>query len=323
MRLTPFCTDKVLELGIFAKIFRRPRIEEVFDAMAQRSLTCTQWNWACVAGHSTLPQVVLTDTARTVVRAAASSGVRIAAISATFNLIEPVARERGLALLPAQARAAVSVNCDLLTLCTGTRDRVDMWRYHPDNQTPEAWLDMIEGLRQASRIASHYGVRLAIEPETANVVCDAKSAERALRELGRDGDAVSIILDAANLYKPPIDPRAHPEIINDAVARLGSYISLAHAKDIAAPRPLTLRNSSIENYTHIAAGTGILPYTHYLTALLSAPAALTAAANGRRLPLILHDLEEGQVPDSVAFVRQAMEAASMKQCEGAYLAACI
>jgi sugar phosphate isomerase/epimerase len=48
-----------------------------------------------------------------------------------------------------------------------------MWAYHPDNRLLEAWNQMIEGLRMVSRIARRYGVRLAIEPETANVICDA------------------------------------------------------------------------------------------------------------------------------------------------------
>ena len=312
LRIQPnFFPDQILELGIFAKTFRRSRIEEVFDAIAHYGLRCTQWNWTCVPGFSSLPDVVPAETIRTVRRVAASSGVHIAAISATFNLIEPVARDRGLARLPALAEAALLVDCDLLTLCTGTRNSADMWAYHPDNRTAEAWSEMMEGLRQAGRIAARYGVRLAIEPETANVVCDAASAEQALRELGSQSQHFSIVLDAANLYKPPIDPRAHPEVIDDALARLEKYVSLAHAKDIANPAQLTHGNAGREHYTHTAAGMGVLSYTRYLGALLTTPAVMTAAANGHRLPLILHGLDEEQVPNSVAFVRQSMEVAVM------------
>ena len=110
-----------------------------------------------------------------------------------------------------------------------------MWAYHPENQSPEAWNDMVDALRQVCRIASGYGLRTAIEPETANVVCDARAAERVFEELGPDAGSLSIILDAANLYRPPADPRTHYGVIDDAVARLGKYISLTHAKDIADP----------------------------------------------------------------------------------------
>ena len=96
-----------------------------------------------------------------------------------------------------------------------------MWSHHPDNDTPEAWIEMLDGLRKACRIASRYGVQLAIEPETANVVSDAFRAEQALRELGSKGHSVSVILDAANLYQSPVDPRTHPEVIDEVLARLG------------------------------------------------------------------------------------------------------
>ena len=98
--------DDVLELGIFAKIFPGSSIDGVFDAIAQHGLSCTQWNWSCVPGLTTLPDRVTAETARAVKHAAARSGVRIAAISATFNLIDPVARERGLALLPRRIHKA-------------------------------------------------------------------------------------------------------------------------------------------------------------------------------------------------------------------------
>jgi len=300
--------DDVLELGIFAKTFRRPSVDGVFEAIAQHGLSCTQWNWACVPGLSSLPERVSVEACAQVKHAAASSGVRIIAVSATFNLIDPVARDRGLALLPAQAEAAISLDCGLLTLCTGTRNRADMWTHHPDNGTDEAWREMLDGLRTACRIAQRYGVRLAIEPEAANVVSDALRAERVLRELGPDRHSVRIILDAANLYQPPVDPRAQPEVIDDALARLGTHMSLAHAKDISDPASSLPGGDLVEHYTHTAAGHGILPYGSYLNALLHTPAVLERAQSGERLPFILHGLTEDEVLGSVAFVRDSMKA---------------
>ena len=302
--------DDVLELGIFAKTFRRPSVDGLFETIAQHGFRCTQWNWACVPGLSSLPHKVTLKTRRAVKRAAAASGVRIAAISATFNLLDPIARERGLALLPAQAEAAIAMDCNLLTLCTGTRNQADMWTHHPDNDTEEAWREMLGSLHRACRIASRYGVHLAIEPETANVVSDAVRAERVLRELGSDSP-VRVILDAANLYKPPVDPRAQPEVIDEALARLGKYMSLAHAKDISDPAPHSLGDRALEHYTHTAAGSGILPYGHYVDALLHTPAVLERAQAGQRLPFILHGLTEEQAAGSVAFVRKSMEAFSV------------
>ena len=180
----------------------------------------------------------------------------------TFNLIQADQRKRALAQLPELADAALAIGCDLLTLCTGTRHPTDMWAYHPGNESPGAWAEMIDGLREASRVASRSGVRMAIEPETANIVADAIKAQRALAELGPDGERIRIILDAANLYRPPIDPRRCPDVIDDALVRLTPFLGLAHAKDIADPGAVgtTGTESNPEHYTHVAAGTGILPY---------------------------------------------------------------
>lgn len=306
MQRSHFNADKVLELGIFAKTFRRPSIEQIFDAIAACGLSCTQWNWSCVPGLSSLPESVPAEITRSLRRAAFDSHVRICAVSATFNLIEPTSFKTGLSRLPELAKAADAIGCDLLTLCTGTRNPNDMWAYHADNQLPAAWLDMMDALRQVSRIARRCGVRLAIEPETANVVCDARAAERAMRELGEDGDAFSIILDAANLYRPPSDPREDYATIDEAVARLGERIGMAHAKDIADPDIAVPSSDGVDGYIHVAAGTGILPYPHYLAALMRTPRALAARTHGKPLPLLLHGLVEEQVPASVAFLRERM-----------------
>jgi sugar phosphate isomerase/epimerase len=302
--------DQCLELGVFAKTFRRPSVNEIFDTIAGHGLSCAQWNWSCVPGLPSLPESVPAEVLQSIRSAAASSGVNICAVSATFNLIEPKAFRMGLSRLPELARAANAIGCDQLTLCTGTRHPNDMWTYHPANRLPDAWNDMIDGLRQVSRIAQRYGIRLAIEPEAANVVCDAEAAERALQELGADGEILSIVLDAANLYRPPLDPREDGAIIDDAVAHLGERISLAHAKDVADPALAPTSGNDAEGYGHVAAGTGILPYPRYLEALLRTPKAIAAAANGKRLPLILHGLEEAQVPASIEFLRECMSAAS-------------
>jgi len=307
METTIISPELALEPGIFAKTFQRDSVDEVFDAIANHGLTCTQWNWTCVRGLSSLPEAVSRETARAVNRAAFRTGIRIVAVSATFNIIDPVERERGLARLPALAEAAVAVGCDLLTLCTGTRHPTDMWAWHPDNHTQAAWTDMIDALRRASRIAHRYGVCLGIEPETANIISDAAHATLAFHELRLDSLPFSIVLDAANLYQPPADPRRHPEVIDDAVSRLGDYITIAHAKDIAAPQEP--HGALPSHYRHVAAGTGILPYPQYLASLLKSPAVQDEVKSGGRLPLVLHGLDETQVSKSVAFLRESMKAA--------------
>jgi len=93
-----------------------------------------------------------------------------------------------------------------VTLCTGTRDRENMWLAHPENRLPEAWADLLETMQGALAAAAETGMALAIEPEHANVVSDAGRA-RALLDALQAGDRLRIILDPANLWVPALPRR--------------------------------------------------------------------------------------------------------------------
>lgn len=308
--MNPSTIDDVpLELGVFAETFRRARVEETFDAMARHGFTCTQWDWAAVPGLESLPFAVPREVARRVGRAAAGSGVRVAAVSMPFNLVRRADVERAIAQLPAFADAAQAIGCDLLTLCTGSRHPSDPRLPHPANDSAEAWADMIDGLRTLSRLAWRAGVRLAIEPSTSCVVATATRAQRALRELGTDGDQIWIVVDAANLYRFPIDPRRHPGFIDDALVRLAPLVAVAHAGDIACPdSSMDTGFPGCDSYVPVAAGTGILPYAVYLAALVREAPRGTAARDSDRVPLILEGLQEDEVGAAVAFLKARIAA---------------
>jgi sugar phosphate isomerase/epimerase len=169
-----------------------------------------------------------------------------------------------------------------VTVCTGTRDPDDMWRAHPDNARPEAWRDTVDSLAAALPIAERHGVTIGIEPEPNNVVRDARAARRLLGEL-RSAN-LGIVIDAANLVSAGGLATQRP-VLDEAVSLLGDHIVLAHAKDIRADGTL------------VAAGRGGLDYEHYVRRLAHA---------GYDGPLVLHGLDEQEVPASAAFLRAAM-----------------
>ena len=290
-----------MRLGVFAKHISRATPEELFDAIARFGLDCTQFNAACLATPS-LPERIDDALWNRAARAARCTSVKVVALSATFNLLD----ENKLRLasnferLELLARGAVILGADLLTLCSGTRNQQDMWAYHPENRSPAAWQEMVNAVQRALEVAVKYDLNLGIEPEVANVVSDANDGMRLIRELG--SNRIRIVFDPANLYLPPADPRQDGHVITDALALLGDHIAIAHCKDIAAPvapvgRAAKYRPSETV-YSHVAAGTGILNYRHYLAEL-------------RRLvstdvPLILHGLSQEQIPRSVAFVRRCL-----------------
>jgi sugar phosphate isomerase/epimerase len=274
----------VISLGIFAKTFPRPTLEENLDAIRNHGLGVVQYNLAC-AGLPSLPERIEPRLAHQIGAAAASRRITLAAVSGTFNMIDP-SRERrdaGMRRLGQLAGACALLGTRIITLCTGTRDPDDLWRGHPANGRPDAWADLLKAMEQALAIAEEHDLWLAVEPETANVVDSPARARRLLDELG--SPRLKIIIDPANLFHVEDLPHQRP-ILDAAFDLLGPDIVLAHAKDVRVVAGTV---------HHVAAGTGVLDYAHYLTLLRQVP-----------VPLIVHGLAEAEVGRALAFLRGAL-----------------
>src|SRR5262249_32665929 len=205
-------------------------------------------------------------------------------VQGTFNMShpDPELRRDGLRRLAAIAGACPQLGTSKIHICTGTRDRNNMWRHHPDNDSPGSWRDMAAGVRVGADIARQAGVVLAFEPEVNNVVDSAHKARRLLDEI--DSPALKVTFDAANLFHAGELPRMG-EILDEAFALLGKDVVLAHAKDL----------DHDGDAGHQAAGHGKLDYDRYLALL---------HRHGLPGPLLLHGLTEAQVPGCVAFLRE-------------------
>ena len=269
------------ELGIFAKTFARPTLDANLDAVAAHGLGVVQYNMAC-AGLPSMPERIAPDLAQRIRVAAAARGIRIAAVSGTFNMIDPLAERRrsGLRRLRDLAGACAALGTSTVTLCTGTRDPDDKWRAHPANGTPDAWADLLAAMVEALAIAEEFDLQLAVEPETANVVDSAAKAQLLLQELR--SPRLKIIIDPANLCHVEDLPRQR-DILDEAFDLLGPHIVIAHAKDVR------VEDGAIR---HVAAGSGLLDYEHYLALLRHMP-----------VPLIVHGLAETEVDASLVFLR--------------------
>jgi sugar phosphate isomerase/epimerase len=271
------------QLGIFAKTFTRSSIDSNLEAVRSHGLDVVQFNMAC-AGLPSLPRHIDPDLAQQIGQAAAAHGIRIAAVSGTFNMIDPVVERRheGLRRLHELASHCAALGTRMITLCTGTRDAEDMWRAHRDNASRDAWIDLFAAMDVAIAIADEFDVDLGIEPEIANVVCSPLAALRLIHEMR--SPRLKIVLDAANLLDVgDLAPRRQRAILDDAVEILDEYIVMAHAKDVRA----------IDGeIAHVAAGTGVLDYDYYLHLLA-----------GLEVPLVVHGLSEFEVPRALEFLR--------------------
>src|SRR5262245_6986074 len=108
-------------IGIFAKTFPRPTFEENLDAVRAHGLGVVQYNLAC-AGLPSLPDRVDPRLAQQIGAAAAARRVTLAAVSGTFNMIDPVRERRdvGIRRLGQLAGACALLGTKIITLCTGT-----------------------------------------------------------------------------------------------------------------------------------------------------------------------------------------------------------
>ena len=280
-----------MTLGIFAKTFARPTVEEVFAAVARHHLRCVQFNFAC-AGLPSLPDEIEPELVKRIRKSAAEHRLAIAAVSGTFNMIHPEAKRRrdGLRKLGVIAAASEPIGATLVTLCTGTRDLETIWRRHPDNDSPEAWRDLTVSMTKALTIADKHEITLGVEPETGNVVSSARHARRLLDEM--KSPRLKIIMDAANLFHPGDLPRME-QILDEAFDLVGGDIALAHAKELGPDGQAG----------GLVLGTGALGWARYVSLLRS------VKFDG---PLIMHGFEERDVAASVKFLRNKLSPTSSR-----------
>jgi sugar phosphate isomerase/epimerase len=275
-----------MRLGIFAKTFPCPTLAETLDAVVASGIDCIQFNFAC-AGLPSMPEQVTPESARQMGSEIKKRSLAVAAVSGTFNMIHPDARKRedGLRRLAVMAAACRPLGTSTITLCTGTRDAENMWRHHPQNDSPEARHDLLASLSAALKIAEEFDLTLGIEPETANVIRSARKARQLLDEM--KSPRLKIIFDAANLFQPGELPRQR-EILDEAFELLGSEVIAAHAKDVREEHGVM---------KHVAAGKGDIDYNYYLSKLRE------AQFSG---PIVLHGLEPAEVNECAAWLREKL-----------------
>ncbi|NBD25438.1 sugar phosphate isomerase/epimerase family protein [Paenibacillus glycinis] len=273
-----------MRIGIFAKTFKRDSLAETLDAVRAHGFASMQFNMAC-AGMASMPERYDEAVALRVREEAAGRGIAIEAVSGTFNMAhpDPAARAEGLARLEHLAAMCVHMDVRIVTLGSGSRDPLDMWKAHPDNRSAEAWRDMLDCMARALPIAERHGVVLALEPEAANVVNDARSARRLLDTL--QSRHLKIVFDAANLVAGR-DCASWSGTLQEAADLLAEEIVLAHAKDIRA--------GAGSEPAFAAVGQGDLDFAGYLRLLR------TAGFDG---PLVMHGLEEREAAGSLAFLQ--------------------
>ena len=223
-----------MNFGLFSKLLPEKDPRANFSHILETGYSCTQFNFSTM-GLPTVPEAEVDILlCRSVRNAQAETGISIPVISGTCNLIAPDTTERkkaveGVIYLIA---ACERMGIPRVSLCTGTRDTADMWKFHPDNASPEAWSDLEESLSVILDRTAGSGVSICIEPEKANVVSDPRKALELLKEMG--SKRIELIFDAANILSGT-EESVRDDVLKNAFGMLREYVSLFHMKEIYSP----------------------------------------------------------------------------------------
>lgn len=265
-----------MHIGLMEGTIRRETLEETLDAVVAQQIYFLQYH-VSKGGTST----------ESIRQAIDDRGIKIVALSGTYNMIDPNVqkREAGLRMLRYVAEQCQALGASVITLCTGSRNPHSMWRAHPDNNSEPAWKDLVQSMEKALEAAEEYEVTLAIEPEVSNVIDSAQKARRLLDEM--QSPYLKVVMDGANIFHKGELPKMR-DILDEAFALLGGDIVLAHAKDL----------DQDGEAGHLAAGTGLLDYNQYLRLLKEC---------GYDGAIVLHGLSEEQVPYCVNFLQEKID----------------
>jgi sugar phosphate isomerase/epimerase len=294
-----------MQLGIFAKTFPRPTLEQTLDAVVGHGLTHVQFNMSCM-GLATLPDKLDEGSCVWISQTLQERGLKMAAISGTFNMVDPNGSrlENNLRRLEVLAEACRWLDTRIITLCTGSLDSHDMWKWHPDNSRKSTWERLVETMRAAAAIADRHEVTLAFEPEINNVVSSVMRARRLLDDVDSpwlkvvidpanllnagDLDRLGEILSEASLFVRGRSARVESltkgrlvSILEEALDWLGGDVVVAHAKN-----PPNIKEDAWWPF-----------YRHYLAALQDM---------GFAGALVMHGLSEDEVGPRAAFLREML-----------------
>ncbi len=275
-----------MRLGVFSRGFNRSSTELVFDAVIASGIKDIHFSLP-VADTTMLADTIEEIGAKTIRTLCEEREINIASISGTFNAIHPdtQTRKREIGGCIRLIKMAADLGTTLISLSTGTRNPQNMWLWHPENNTGEAWKDLLKTLEILLAAATEYCIDLAIEPEPGNVIDSAAKARLLLDEL--DCPALKIIIDGANLIGDQPECRM-AEIFDNTLELLASETVMAHAKEIPKAPDKTLA----------VPGEGKLDWKLFLGTLVR---------YGFEGPLIMHNLPENRVVHARVYLEEILK----------------
>ncbi len=267
------------ELGIYTRVFAGDFVE-ILNRI--KGLGLTHFHLSPVsAGFAALPVEIDENKLNQIKSEIGKSDLKMCGISATFNMIHPDKRivEEGIEAFRVLAYISAPLGNPMLSLCTGSRDPENKWRYHPENDSPKSWMEMCRILEQLLLIAEECNVWLGIEPERGNVVSDARKARLLLEDM--QSSRLGIIFDPANIIESKLDEDIDL-LLTQSMELLADTVKVLHVKD---------RNRGGKV---CAAGKGVINFGALWQTCLNFHIAPT---------LVIHDHAEDELEGSLEYLR--------------------
>jgi len=273
----------MMRIGIFAKTFAGESLDAILDLVIQNDFETVQFNMAC-AGLDSLPGVYPGDILQSTKNSLSQHNLSVTAVSGSFNMVHPVVEEReaGLKKLCLMMENVKELGTNIITICTGSKDPGNMWKYHPGNNSKAAWSDLCKTMEKALAKAEEEKIVLAFEPELNNVVSSADKGLKLLKEM--ESDCLKVVFDAANLFEKGSTKEAQG-IIEQGLHLLYEHTVIVHAKDRSA------------DGRFVPAGKGVLPYSLIVNFLKE---------QNYRGDIIVHELKPGEAKDSFKFLKSLL-----------------
>ena len=215
--------------------------EILFAKMKEYGFEAVQFAFSSIAetafqpnGQIEIPAEIPSAAIQATAENAAKYEIPVEVINGTFNMAHPDAavRAEGIRRFEILCRAAKELGASYISLCSGTRNPDHLWSPHPDNDTEDAWNDMLDTVSSCTKLAERYDIILAVESEASNIISTPERARRLMDTVGSPN--LKMILDCANLFHAGEAYRENVRAILDhAFALYGHDIVLAHGKDIS------------------------------------------------------------------------------------------
>jgi Sugar phosphate isomerases/epimerases len=261
-----------------------------FDALSNLIPFCQDHDLTAVQLDGPLLEQALTDPvyAAKIRQQMEAHGIKIVALGGYRNLVAPDEEKRkdNLAYLKECLRLAPLLGTSIVATGTGTFATENDWVASPANQTPVVREYFYTAIDELLSVAEQYGVILALEGASKNVVNTLDALSETLSRFSISH--LQVVLDPFNYLSRDLLPQSE-QVVNEFFNRFEQRFVVAHLKDVSA--------AGAEAGTP-EFGCGVFSYQPYFAFL-----------KHRRpdLPLILEHLPIEHIPAALARLRESIQ----------------